>query len=89
MGTGYSKWKKQARDVEAQMAKLQEEQKEARYTGESGNGLVTVTLNGQKELVSLLIKPDCVDKSDVEGLQDLIRAAWSSASSQISSPLPF
>jgi DNA-binding YbaB/EbfC family protein len=80
MGSGYSKWKKQAKSLEAQVAKAQEEQKEARYSGESGNGLVAVTLNGLKDLVSILIKPDCVDKSDVEGLQDLIKAAWEEAS---------
>jgi len=95
MGSGYSKMKKQARMMEAQMQAVQKNLKETRYEGTSGNGLVKVVIDGEKSLVSLKIKPECVDKDDVEGLEDLIIAALKAAqaqadeSSQGLSQLPF
>jgi len=88
MGTGYSRRKKQARILQEQFSKMQEELKEAEATGSAGNGLVTITLNGDNEMVGIKIKPDCVDPDDVEGLEDLIRAAYQDAQKQISENSP-
>ena len=52
-------------------------------TGSAGNGLVTLVMNGEHEIKNLQIKPECVDKNDVEGLQDLIRAAHADALQKI------
>lgn len=82
MGSGYSKMKKQARLMEAQMQAMQQNLKETECTGSSGNGLVTIVLDGEKNVKSLKIKPDCVDKDDVEGLEDLIVAAFKDAQSK-------
>ncbi len=79
MGSGFSKMKKQAR----QFGRIQEEMKTKIFEGSSGNGLVTIVLNGDKELQKLSIKPDCVDPTDVEGLEDLIQEAFSNAYKQI------
>jgi DNA-binding YbaB/EbfC family protein len=79
MGSGYSKMKKQARMMEAQMQAMQENLKTLEFEGSSGHGLVTVVLDGDKNIKSLKIKPDCVDKEDVEGLEDLIMAAFKEA----------
>ena len=79
MGSGFSKMKKQARMMEEQMEKMREEMKSKTVTGSAGNGLVTVTMNGEKELLSLQIRPECVDPNDLEGLQDLIKAAYQDA----------
>ncbi len=79
MGSGFSKMKKQARLMEQQVEKMREEAKQLQVVGTSGNGLVTVTVNGEKEIQSIVIKPECVDASDLEGLQDLIKAACQSA----------
>ena len=79
MGSGFSKMKKQARLLEEQYEKKRAEMKLASFTGNSGNGLVTVVLNGEKELQEIKIKPECVDPQDLEGLQDLIRAAHQDA----------
>jgi nucleoid-associated protein EbfC len=79
MGSGFSKMKKQARQMEQQMEAMKEELKSKSFIGTSGNGLVTVTVNGEKALTALKIKPECVDPSDVEGLEDLITAAFSEA----------
>lgn len=83
MGSGFSKMKKQARMLEEQFEKMREESKQMQVTGSSGNGLVTVVLNGDKEIQELNIKPECVDPSDLEGLQDLIKAACADAYRQI------
>jgi len=66
--------------LEKQMKKIQEEMKNKLITGSSGNGLVTVILNGEKNLQEIKINPECMDPSDVEGLQDLILAAFEDAS---------
>lgn len=94
MGSGYSKMKKQARQLSLQMEKAREDLQKKVVTGESGNGLVKVHLNGEKVLQSIQISPDCIDKNDVEGLQDLIVAAFEKAYEQIedtpgTSAMPF
>ncbi|MEN9343652.1 MAG: hypothetical protein RLZZ453_439 [Chlamydiota bacterium] len=94
MGSGFSKMKKQAKLMEQQMEIARQQLKTKRYTGVSGNGLVTLTLNGEKELIDIIIKPECVDPQDLEGLQDLIKAAHhdasqkSEADSSAQSPFP-
>lgn len=79
MGSGFSKMKKQARLLEAQYAQMREKMQQTEFAGSAGNGLVTVTLTGEKELKEIVIKPECVDPKDVEGLQDLIKAAHQDA----------
>lgn len=83
MGSGFSKAKKQARNLEEQMKKMQLEQERLLVIGSAGNSLVIVTLNGKKELQNITIHPDCVVPNDVEGLQDLIVAAFQDALRQI------
>ncbi len=84
MGSGYSKMKKQARAFEEQFGKMKQTMKSTEIIGISGNGLVTVTLTGDKEVKGIKIKPECVDPSDVEGLQDLIKAAFEDAHRKLS-----
>ncbi len=84
MGSGFSKMKKQAKLMEQQLEAMRGELKNKQFIGSSGNGLVTITLNGEKELLEVKIKPECVDVNDLEGLQDLIKAAYETAYKQIS-----
>jgi DNA-binding YbaB/EbfC family protein len=90
MGTGFSKKKKQARLMQDQFMQMQDQMKNTTATGTAGNGLVTITLNGENEILNLKIKPECVDPEDVEGLEDLIKEAYKNASAQLkdSSPMP-
>jgi len=83
MGSGFSKMKKQARAMQEQYSKMRDDMKNKRVTGVSGNGLVTIVLDGEGKMVDIQIKPECVDPNDIEGLQDLIRAAFEHASSQL------
>ncbi len=88
MGSGFSKMKKQAKQMQDQMQKMQKEMEELEVTGSAGNGLVSLTLSGEKQLKNISINPDCVDPSDVEGLQDLIKAAYNDALTQLDEKSP-
>jgi DNA-binding YbaB/EbfC family protein len=59
--------------------RLQKQMAELRVEGNAGGGMVTVVVNGAKEIQSLKIDPDVVSKDDVEMLQDLIVAAINDA----------
>ena len=48
-------------------------------TASAGGGMVKVTVNGAKEVLSVEIDPQCVDPDDVEMLQDLVLSAVNSA----------
>lgn len=85
MGTGFSKKKKDTRLMQEQLMKMQSQMKNTEVSGTSGNGLVTVKLNGEGQLMQIKIKPECVDPEDVEGLEDLIKAAFNDASKQMQS----
>lgn len=88
MGSGFSKMKKQARMMQEQYEKMREESKSMEAVGTSGNGLVTITLNGDKEIKKIQIKPECVDPADIEALEDLIKAAFNDASKKIDEQSP-
>lgn len=66
---------------------LQKELAEARVEGSSGGGMVTVTLDGARNLISLSIDPEVVNKDDVEMLQDLIIAAFNDAGAKVDETL--
>ncbi|MEI6531704.1 MAG: YbaB/EbfC family nucleoid-associated protein [Chlamydiota bacterium] len=83
MGTGYSKQKKQAKLMQQQFAHLQEELKSKSFTAASSGDLVSVTLNGDGDLLKIVINPSCVDPEDVEGLQDLIIQAHQAAGEKV------
>lgn len=83
MGSGFAKKKKEAKSFRESMMEMQEKVKNARATGTSGNGLVTLTLNGEHEMTEIKIKPECVDPEDIEGLEDLIRAAYNDAAKKL------
>ena len=55
--------------------KLQKQMADMRVEATAGGGMVTVVINGAKQVLSLKIDPEAVSKEDVEMLQDLIVAA--------------
>ena len=59
--------------------KLQKQMAEMRVEATAGGGMVTVVINGAKQVLSLKIDPEAVSKDDVEMLQDLILAAINDA----------
>ena len=59
--------------------RLQKQMSELRAEGNAGGGMVTVVINGAKQVQSLKIEPEVVSKEDVEMLQDMIVAAINDA----------
>lgn len=72
----------QAQRMQEQLMSAQQNLADAEVTGNSGGGLVTATVTGAGELVSLDIDPSVVDPEDVETLSDLIVAAVRDANAQ-------
>ena len=70
---------RQAQKMQQDMLRMQEEMENKTYSATAGGGMVTATVNGKHELISLEIKPDAVDPDDVEMLQDMVIAAVNEA----------
>lgn len=88
MGSGFAKKKKQAKAMQEQLTQMQSQIQKTEAAGSAGNGLVTLTLTGEHVLKNIIIKPECCDPEDVEGLQDLIKAAYADALSKLDSQSP-
>ena len=69
--------------MQQQLSQMQSQMENIEVTGQAGNGLVTLTLTGEHQLKQIKLKPECVDPEDVEGLQDLIKAAFNDANIQL------
>lgn len=65
----------QARKLQAQLAKVQEELGNEVVTGSAASGAVTVTLDGHGGIKSVAIAPSAIDPDDVETLEDLVVVA--------------
>ena len=59
--------------------RLQKQMADLKVEATAGGGMVTVVMNGSKQLQSIKIDPEAVSKDDVEMLQDLILAAINDA----------
>lgn len=75
---------KQAKKMQEQMMKSQQELEDKLFSASSGGGMVTVEMTGKFELKSLKINPEAVDPNDVEMLEDLIVAAILEAHTKVS-----
>ena len=74
----------QAKQMQEQ---LQKQMAELRVEATAGGGMVTVVVNGTKQLLSIAIDPEVVSKDDVEMLQDLIVAAINDANRKVDEQL--
>ena len=63
---------KQAQKMQEEMEKIQSELENKTVEASAGGGVINVTANGKKEILSIKIKPEAVDPEDVETLEDLI-----------------
>ncbi len=70
---------KQAQRMQKQAEEMQGELELKEYEATAGGGVITVKINGKKEILSVKIDPEAVDPEDVETLEDLIVAAVNSA----------
>ncbi len=74
---------RQAQQMQAKIAKMQEDLANETAEGQSGGGMVTAVVNGKQQLISIKLEKDVVDPEDIEMLQDLIVAAVNQASNNI------
>ena len=65
--------------LQTRMTELQESLGGQKITASSGGGMVSATVDGKGEVKEVRIDPTCVDKGDVEMLEDLVVAAVSQA----------
>jgi DNA-binding YbaB/EbfC family protein len=65
----------QAQKLQAQLLKAQEELANLTVEASSGGGAVTVTMNGQQQILSVKISPEVVNPEDVEMLEDMVLSA--------------
>lgn len=70
---------KQAQKMQQEMLRMQAEQEAKTFTAKAGGGMVSATVNGKHELISMEINPEAVDPEDVEMLQDMVIAAVNEA----------
>jgi hypothetical protein len=71
---------KSAKDLQGQVAKMQEELATRRFEGAAGGGMVRATVDGRGTLVDVRIDPQAV--TDVELLEDLVKAAVGAATTK-------
>ena len=74
----------QARQMQEQ---LQKRMADLRVEASAGGGMVTVVVNGAKQVQSITIDPNVVSKDDVEMLQDLVAAAVNDANRKVDEQL--
>jgi DNA-binding YbaB/EbfC family protein len=76
---GMADLQRMAQQMQQEMLRVQTELESTIVDGSAGGGVVTATVTGKQEVVSVTIDPSAVDPSDVEMLQDLVVAAVNDA----------
>lgn len=79
MGMNMNQMMQQARKMQEQLAKAQQDLEGQTVEASAGGGMVKVKMNGKMELESIAIDPKAVDPEDVDMLQDMIVAAVNEA----------
>jgi DNA-binding YbaB/EbfC family protein len=74
----------QAKQMQEQ---LQKRMSDLRVEASAGGGMVTVVINGAKQVQSITIDPEVVSKDEIEMLQDLIAAAVNDANRKVDEQL--
>jgi len=70
---------KQVQKMQAEMQKVQSELGNLTVSEEAGGGMIKATANGNREIISVEIDPQVIDKDDKEILEDLVVAAVNKA----------
>jgi DNA-binding YbaB/EbfC family protein len=74
---------KKARKMQDEMKKMQDEIKQKTVDVTVGGGVVSVVMNGEKQITSLKIDPSAIDPDDADMLIDLITTAVNEASRKV------
>ena len=70
---------RQAKELQAKLAKAQQELADITVEASSGGGAIKVTINGQQQIQSVKISPEAIEPDDVELLEDLVLTAVNEA----------
>lgn len=70
---------RQAQKMQEEMAAKQEELEAREYEVSAGGGVVSVKINGKKEVLAIDLQPEIVDPDDIETLSDILVAAVNEA----------
>src|SRR3712207_4532095 len=79
MGGNPRQLAKQVEQMQAKLAKIQEDLGSETVEASVGGGVVTIVMTGHQEVRSVTIDPEALDPDDVETLQDLMVAAFNEA----------
>ena len=82
-GMNLNQLMKEAKKMQSDMEKSQEELAEKEFTASAGGEAITVKVSGKKEIKEIKIKPEVVDPDDVEMLEDLITTCINNALKQV------
>ncbi len=82
MGFNYGEMMKQAKIMQKQMEKVQDELKDMKFEASAGGGAVKVTVNGEQDILEVKINKDVADPEDIEMLEDMILVAVNDAIKQ-------
>lgn len=63
---------KQAQKLQKDMEEAKSKLEEKEFETTSGGGVISVRMNGKKEIIELILKPEIIDPEDIDMLQDLI-----------------
>jgi DNA-binding YbaB/EbfC family protein len=74
-------------EAQQMQEKLQRQMAEMKISSTAGGGTIIVTVNGNKQLLSIQIDPESVSKDDMEMLQDMIVAAVNDAHRKVDQAL--
>lgn len=74
---------KQAQQMQSKMQEMQSRLADVEVSGQSGAGMVNVTVNGKGEMKKIKLDKAIVDPEDVEVLEDLIIAAFNDAKAKV------
>jgi DNA-binding YbaB/EbfC family protein len=78
---------KMMQQAQEMQERLQKRMGEMKVEATAGGGMVTVTVTGHKNLLSVKLDPEVVSKDDIEMLQDLIVAAVNDAQRKVDEAL--
>jgi DNA-binding YbaB/EbfC family protein len=84
---GFGDIQKMLKQAKEMQERLQRETAEMRIEGSSGGGMVSVILDGQKNVLALTLDPEVVNKDDIDMLQDLILAAFRDGAAKVDAEL--
>jgi DNA-binding YbaB/EbfC family protein len=73
---------KQAQQMQAKLAMLQNELAEREVEASAGGGMVKAKVNGKQQLLAITINKECVDPNDVATLEELVFTAVNQAMKQ-------